>query len=187
MEIRKRLQRKLIDKKGFGLIEAVVIFLFVMILISVAFEYLRVQIIANGVRDSFERASLTVAAENYNEVYAGFREEYNIGGFYDGGPAGGGNQDEVPEWVAINDYGDVEDELRDLLKLKEVDNAIKNDKDNYTLENIQVEVNNSSVNAGGRYEIRGKLKLILPLHFAGVKIMDINLPVSIQTAYTPKY
>lgn len=186
---RKRLKYKVNEKEGSGVIEAVVLFLFAMLLLSVIFEYIRVQILANGIRDNFERAVLTVASENYDEVYAGFREILYMGGIYEGGPEGGGDIDEEPEWVSINDHGNVEEELQELLKLelKEDTDTYANIKDNYYIENIEVEILNYSHEASGRYEIRGTIQLRLPMYFSGIKVMDISFPINIKTAYTPKY
>jgi hypothetical protein len=176
------------DKGGSGVINGVIIFLFCMLLLSVAFEYLKVQIIAYGIRDNFERAVLTVASENYNEVYAGFREIEYTGGVYEGGPAGGGNIEEIPEWLPLNDYGNVMDELQELLNLVQMeDDTYVSETDNYILNNMNVEVRDQSSDAGGRYEIRGDIRLQVPLYFANIKITDIELPVKIKTAYTPKY
>lgn len=183
------MKSKINEREGSGVIEAVVLFLFTMLLLSVIFEYIRVQILANGVRDNFERAVLTVASENYDEVYAGFREILYTGGIYEGGPEGGGNTDEVPEWVPINDYGNIEEELQELLLL-ELDEEVgtySNTKDNYFLDNLEVEVRNNSMQASGRYEVRGTIQLSVPVYFTGMKVMDITIPINIKTAYTPKY
>lgn len=179
--------KKLKEQEGSGVIEAVVLFLFAMILLSVLFEYIRIQILANGVRDSFERAVLTVASENYNEVYAGFREVEYMGGIYEGGPEGGGYAGEIPEWLPLNDYGNVAEELQELLNLEIEESLYINVKDNYTLDNIQVEIRNNSFESAGRYEIKGMIKMHIPIYFSGIKVMDTTIPVGIKTAYTPKY
>ncbi len=183
-----KLINKIKTKDGSGIIDGVIILLFCMLLLSIAFEYLKVQIIAYGIRDNFERAVLTVASENYNEVYAGFREIEYTGGVYEGGPAGGGNIEEIPEWLPLNDYGNVIDELQELLNLEQTeDETYVSENDNYVVDNMIVEVRDYSSDAGGRYEIRGVIRLHVPLYFVKIKITDIELPIKIKTAYTPKY
>ena len=45
----------------------------------VTFEYMRLMIVAQGVRDSVQSAIVDVATENWDEAYAGLREGYSGG------------------------------------------------------------------------------------------------------------
>ena len=48
-----------------------------LILACVTFEYMRLMIVAQGVRDSVQSAIVDVATENWDEAYAGLREGYH--------------------------------------------------------------------------------------------------------------
>lgn len=50
-----------------------------LILACVVFEYMRLVIVAQGVRDSVQSAIVAVATENWDEAYPGLREGYSGG------------------------------------------------------------------------------------------------------------
>lgn len=189
MEIKHltKIRRKLKEKEGSSIILLIVVFFVGMVLLSVAYEYIRVQIIAGNIKDSFERAILTVASENYDEVYAGFREEKGTGGEYEGGPEDGGNATELPEWISLNDDGDVEDELSDLLSLDQEENYLYSDKDKYRLSDIIVKAKNADSTPSGKYEIVGSIKITLPIYLCGAIETNIEINRKVTTAYTAKY
>ena len=183
--LRHKLFKKLKENTGAGEIKVAILFLAMMIIFSVIFEYVRVQIYASNVRDSFERAILTVASENYNEVYAGFREIEIYGGEYAGGPAGGDDSDAIPEWIPIYDRGNVADELMELLALDEIDSG-RELTGEYDISDILILVKDS-YSGGGRYDVRGEMKLRLPVYFLGVIEQHIELNIVVKTGYTAKY
>ncbi|MGB8454364.1 MAG: hypothetical protein WCD89_18795 [Anaerocolumna sp.] len=180
-------RKKLKEKSGVGVIHAAIIFLISMLLLSVLYEFIRIQIVANNIRDSYERAILTVGSENYNEVYSGFREYDYTGGEYQGGPYSRSNIDEMPEWEALNDYGNISEELMELLFLIEKDNTLVSEKDGYELSDIQVLVNNAEYAASGKYEIKGTITMTVPIYLSKVQVTNVEIPLRVMTAYTPKY
>jgi hypothetical protein len=94
------------NKDGNVAIQAVVVILVLLLIFSVVSEYMRLQIIAKGVRDAVQSAVISVATENYDEVYNGLREGYS------GGYALSGDS-----WVSHIDEGAVMNELTMLLGL----------------------------------------------------------------------
>ena len=180
-------RKKIKEKGGMGVIHAAIIFLTSMLLLSVVYEFIRIQIVANNIKDSYERAILTVGSENYNEVYSGFREYDYTGGVFQGGPYSRSNIDAIPEWEALNDYGNISEELMELLSLIPKDNTLTNEKDGYELSEIQVLVNNAVYAASGKYEIKGTIVMKMPIYLSKVKVIDIEIPLRVSTAYTPKY
>lgn len=184
----KRMRSFLRDQRGSGELMIVVLFMVGMILFSVVFEYIRVQIYASNIRDSFERAIRTVASENYNEVYAPFRELESSGGEYAGGAAGGGNRNETPEWMPMNDIGDVRDELLELLSLEEksAGNLLVGDYE-YELSDIVVYVKDAAVSGSGKYEVEGRIQVKLPIYFLGAIERKVSIQLKVKTAYSAKY
>jgi hypothetical protein len=183
----KKLILKIRDKSGSGEVQAVVIFFIGMMLLSVAFEFVRIHIISANIRDSFIRSIRTVASENYDEVYSGFKEKIFSGGYYVGGAGGGGDLNDIPEWVPMNDTADVYDELSELLDLDTENEILFSEKDNYTLFDIDILVNDSNVASSGKYEAKGSIKVKVPIHFGGVKVSNVNLTLKVTTAYSKKY
>lgn len=55
------------------------IILAVIILSCAVFEYLRLMVIASGVRDAVQSAVIDVATENWDDAYNGLREGYSGG------------------------------------------------------------------------------------------------------------
>ncbi len=69
----------LINKSGSGAPLILAIVLVTIILSTAVFEYMRLLIVAQGVRDSVQSAIIDVAAKNWDEVYHGLREGYSGG------------------------------------------------------------------------------------------------------------
>ncbi|MDA3845705.1 MAG: hypothetical protein PF505_04045, partial [Vallitaleaceae bacterium] len=67
------------NKDGNVAIQAVVVVLVLLLVFSVVSEYLRLQMIAQGVRDAVQSSVISVASENYDVVYHGLREGYSGG------------------------------------------------------------------------------------------------------------
>ena len=70
MEV-KNIRRILKEKKGNALPLACAIVLALIIIFSAVSEYMRLQIIAKGVRDALQTSVIAVAAQNYDDVYNG--------------------------------------------------------------------------------------------------------------------
>ena len=69
-----KLKKVLSDKKGSSTPLIVAIVLAIIILSGAAFEYMRLMIVAVGVRDAVQSAVIDVATENWDKAYNGLRE-----------------------------------------------------------------------------------------------------------------
>ena len=183
----EKLKNKLAETEGATFLGTVVLFLAGMVFFAILFEFVRVKLVVANVKTSYERAVRTVASENYNEVYAGFREEVSAGGQYSGGPEGGGDEQEVPEWEPLHDNGDIENELAELLDLEEENGKLASKESGYSLSNFRVSVKDASDSSLHRYEIAGQLKVNVTFSVAGIAASSVELPVKIQTKYAEKY
>lgn len=67
------------DRSGSGIPLTVAAVLAVLILSCAVYEYLRLSIIASGVRDAVQSAIISVATENYSNVYPSLRQSYSGG------------------------------------------------------------------------------------------------------------
>ena len=75
----KKIQEVLKNKSGQGVPMILAVVLCCLILACVTFEYMRLMIVAQGVRDSVQSAIVDVATENWDEAFAGLREGYSGG------------------------------------------------------------------------------------------------------------
>ena len=73
----KKIREVLKDNSGQGVPMILAVVLCCLILACVTFEYMRLMIVAQGVRDSVQSAIVDVATENWDEAYAGLREGYS--------------------------------------------------------------------------------------------------------------
>ena len=72
-----RLKTVLKDRSGQGTPMILAVVVCCLILACVVFEYMRLMIVAQGVRDSVQSAIVAVATENWDEAYPGLREGYS--------------------------------------------------------------------------------------------------------------
>jgi len=174
--------KKLLKQENGSTVVDVAIWTFaILVIFSFVYEYLRVNVICFNLKDTFENAVKNVLSENYDEVYAGFRESTAIGGQFEGGPEGAADE-ESPEWINLVDYGDVEQEMENLLS---VDSREKG-TDLYSIKNIKIIVQNSNESRNHKYEVNGSMKIIVPIKLVGVTV-DANVPVVVKFFYNEMY
>lgn len=178
MEIKKILKQD----EGSTVIDVAVWVLVILIIFSVVFEFIRVQIISYNLKDTFENAVKTVVSENYNEVYAGFRESIAIGGQYEGGPEGASGDEEEPEWIDLNDYGDVEQEITELLCVE----SLETGDGSYSISSIKIKVQNASESESGKYEINGSMKVTVLIRIVGITV-KASVPIRVKSVYNEMY
>ena len=92
----KKLRSKLTEKEGNGYPYAIAIALCMIFIFIGISEYVRLMIIAQGVRDAVQSSVIAVNVGNYDEVYDGIREGYS-----------GSYRLSNGSWVAVFDRGDV--------------------------------------------------------------------------------
>ena len=93
--------KKLSNKSGNALPLACAIVICLLLISSVIMEYIRLTVIANGVRDELQASVISVSTQNYDKVYNGLREGYS----------GGYNKMTGGAWQEKLDYGDIYAEL----------------------------------------------------------------------------
>ena len=101
-----RLKTVLKDRSGQGTPMILAVVVCCLILACVVFEYMRLVIVAQGVRDSVQSAIVAVATENWDEAYPGLREGYS-----------GGYQLSGSSWTKNVTTGNVYDRLQQVLGL----------------------------------------------------------------------
>lgn len=177
----KRAVALLKDQRGnmMPLVVAVTICM-LMIILGIS-EYMRVVIIAAGIKDAMESAIISTVNDNYNEVYHSVREGYAAGYEPDG-----------DSFSASVDYGDIYSRMSFLLGLKEDEDGyvrINNGEEKeYKLSNLSVSIPNTALGIdGGFYYADATIRLEVPIRFVGKIITHMSINLKVRAAYTEKF
>jgi hypothetical protein len=167
------------DKSGNAALFAIIIILCLMLLFTVISEYLRLQIIASGVRDALQSSVIAVATENYDEVYNGLREGYS----------GGYQLIETDQWEEQVDSGAVLTKLSDKLGLIE-GTKYAGVYMEYQLSDLDIQINNApfaTSDNDSRFEAEAWVTLTVPLSFGWDHLPPMEIRLKVDAGYSPKF
>lgn len=170
---------KLKNKDGSAVIIACIVVICLLLLFTVISEYLRLQIIAKGVRDAVQSSVISVAIENYDDVYNGLREGYS----------GGYELDSNDRWKSKVDEGAVLSNLNDVLGLKNGEKYTGSQLE-YTISNLDINILNTPLAPSGnskKFESEVWLSLEIPLSFGWDKLPPLKIRMKVNAGYTPKF
>lgn len=177
----RKINRLLHEKKGNMVPLAAAVAIVTLFIILGATEYMRIMIIAAGIRDATESAVISVINDNYAEVYHSVREGYAAG--YE--PEGEG-------FAASVDYGDVYGRLCYLLGLQEDGSGfvrINNGGEReYRISELNVYLPNTGLaSGGGTYYAEATLKVEVPVRFGGRIVSNMTINLKGKAAYREKF
>jgi hypothetical protein len=181
----KRILKILKDRRGMAAFPlAAAVTLCLLLIFAGISEYLRLLIIAQGVRDAVQGAVIETVTQNYDNVYQGAREGYS--GAYR--PMAGDFEESL-------DYGDIYDRLDDTLGLtRRGGRHVKSNPDGSTefgVWGLSVAIRNAPIAAGDtaseRFEADCEIKLEAPVSFAGKVLPPMRITVKTSAGYTPKF
>ena len=177
----ERVLKKISDRSGNALPLACAIVITVLLISSAIMEYIRLNIIADGVRNALQASIISVSTSNYDEVYNGLREGYSGGYKRNGG-----------SWEEWLDNGDIYVELDSLLGLNSSHEKISRGRIEYSLSGLQVNIKNtplapSDPNFMGKFEAEAKITIEAPLSFGWNAIPPLKLTIKTTAGYTPKF
>ena len=167
------------NKDGNAALMACVIVLCLLLVFSVISEYLRLRLIANGVRDAVQSSVISVVTENYDDVYNGLREGYS----------GGYSLDHNDAWASQVDSGSVLANLSNVLNLIGSSKYVGSDLE-YTISEIQVNVINATFapnNNTSKFEAEVFINLSVPLSFGWYHLKPLEIRMKVNAGYTPKF
>jgi len=172
------------SKSGNSYPLAIAIALSIVIISCGAFEYMRLMLIAQGVRDGVQSAIISVATENYDDVYASLREGYS-GGYVNNG---GGFTEQL-------DLGDVYARLDSVLGLRRQGAYhVKYAEDvmEYRISNLNVHVANapfapSDRGTAQKFQAEATIHLEVPLSFGWSNLPPMTINLRCIAGYTPKF
>lgn len=179
-----RLRQILKNQKGssFSLIVAVVL-VAVMLLCAIS-EYLRLLIVAQGVRDAVQEAVISTVNDNYDDVYHGVREGYS-----------GAYQPSSGDFAESLDYSDIYGRLDSLLGLTEQDGYHAQYNEDGSMEfriwDLKVEIENAPFAAGDHPENRFvadcEIRLEVPVSFGGQLLPPMQMTLRTSAGYIPRF
>lgn len=180
-----KLKKILLDKSGLAAPLACAIVLALVIIMSGVIEYLRLQIIANGVRDSLQSAVTSVATQNYSKVYSGLREGY----------AGGYEISLEDIWNGSTDTGNVLENLDNTLGLSSSGSdqlKMTGSKLEYKLYDMSTSIVNVPFAPGvpdnaNKFTVNVKITLEVPVYFGGVELFRMKTNLNVKAGYTAKF
>lgn len=167
------------NNQGSAAVIACVLTLCLLLIFTAGSEYLRLQLMARGVRDAVQSAIIAVAVENYDEVYNGLREGYS----------GAYRLDSQGDWYQNVDEGAVMEELNALLGLRN-GRKYSQAQIEYQLSNLQVTVENTSFaleNPIERFQACATWTMTVPLGFGWEHLPPLNIDMQVQAGYSPKF
>ena len=160
------------------------IVLVVIILSCAVFEYMRLMVIASGVRDAVQSAMIDVATKNWDDAYNGLREGYS-GGYTLSGT----------DWVVKLDTGDVYSRLESTLGVKkEGAKYVKYTGPDveYTLSDLSVSMQNAplapaSTSGISQLSATGTVDVEVPLSFGWRHLPPLKITMKLKGGFTPKF
>ena len=142
-----RLREILRDRKGNGFPLAIAITLALVIIFCGISEYIRLLIIAQGVRDAVQTAVISTVNDNYDDVYHGVREGYS-----------GGYQPMAGDFEESLDYGDIYGRLEEVLGLSYQGGTrvkfTEDGKTEFRVWGLDVDIENAPLAGGDRASTR---------------------------------
>lgn len=180
----KKVAKILKDRSGQGAPLILAVVLVCLILSCVIFEYMRLMIVAQGVRDAAQSAIIDVATENWDEAYPGLREGYS-----------GGYQLSGSTWYENVSNGNVYGRMRQVLGLEyENGNYVKYSGEalEYRVSGLRLDVENTPLapsNAGGitQLNVTGTITVSVPLSFGWGHLPPMEITMRLKSSYVPRF
>lgn len=168
---------------GYPLVIAAV--LAILIISCAIFEYMRLVIIATGVRDAVQSSIIAVATENYAQVYNGLREGYS----------GGYTLTAADTWSEQFSTCDVYARLDQTLGLTVQGNKhIKyaGTEEEFAVSGLNISVQNApfapaSPSTVSKFEAEGTITLEVPFSFGWHALPPMKSTLTVKAGYTPKF
>lgn len=175
----QKLKNILFSKRGSTVLYAAAILLGCAIIGSAAMEYRQGYIIARGVNEMMEKATVTMATNNSYNSYSGVRESRSNAFSADG----------VGGWNDRADTGDLKRQLCKMFDFQVSGNSLIN----YSTSGLEYELNINSLtvhnelttNNALRFEVKYQLRV--PFRFMGKEIVKVEINRKASSSLTPKF
>jgi hypothetical protein len=173
------------SKKGMSYPLAIAVALSIVIISCGAFEYIRLMLIAQGIRDGVQSAIISVSTGNYSDVYASIREGYS-GGYVNNGDG----------WDEQINIGDVYGRLDSLMGLQHQGayhvKYVDGDVMEYRVSNLNMDIINAPFAPSNRDEAQkflaeATIYLEVPLSFGWSRLPPMRITLHCKAGWTPRF
>lgn len=172
------------EKKGASFPLIVAVALALAVVMCGITEYMRLMIIASGVRDAVQSAVIATANDNYKNVYHGVREGYS-----------GGYEISGSSWTDSLDYGDIYDRLDRALGLEKIGGVhvkYAGERVEFKFSNLSVDIINapfapSNPDGVQKFLADAAITLEVPVSFGGKSLPPMRINLKVKAGYTPKF
>lgn len=179
-----RFKQAIRDRRGISFPLIIAVTLSLVILLCGVSEYLRLLIVAQGVRDAVQEAVISTVNDNYDDVYHGVREGYS-----------GAYQPMAGDFEESLDYGDIYGRLDALLNLTNQSGYhvqyTEDGKMEFRVWDLSVDLQNASFasadSAGNRLIADCEIELEVPVSFGGRLLPPMRMTVKVSAGYTPRF
>ena len=170
------------SKRGSSFPVVVAVTLALVIVFCGISEYIRLMIVAQGVRDAVQSAVISTINDNYDDVYHGVREGYS-----------GAYRPSAVDFEESLDYGDIYSRLDQLLGLrKENGYHVKyaGDDVEFRLSDLYVDLDNMPLAPANPDNSKGLLadafiRLEVPISFGGKNLPPMVINLRVKAKYMP--
>ncbi|ASA23414.1 hypothetical protein [Paenibacillus donghaensis] len=174
----------LTNKSGNGFPLVVAIVLAILMFSCAIFEYMRLTIIASGVRDAVQSSIIAVVAENYSNVYSSLRQSYS------GGYLRSGN-----EWQEQVSIGHIYPQLQENLGLTQQGTRyakLIGDQAEYSVSGLNVTLINApfaplSPSTTEQFTAEALIQLEVPLSFGWGHLPPMKAELHVKAIYMPRF
>ncbi len=170
------------DKRGASSPMTIALVLGLLLFICAIWEFFRLGIIVQGVREGLQEAVIAVVVSNYDDTYNGLREGYS-----------GGYRREDGQWVEMIDYDDVYRRLDRLLGTQEEGGyhvKVCDGGFEYRISGLILEIENVPLtpgNAEQNFQADIRIQMEIPLSFGWGLVPPLIMEVRTKAAYMPKF
>lgn len=182
--MRKKMKYILKDRRGFSFPLVVAVALALVILLCGISEYLRLCIIASGVRDAVQSAVVATVTDNYSNVYHGVREGYS-GGYLPSGSF----------WTGSVSTGDIYGRLDQTLGLRNENGAHVKEAagaEEFKISGLSVTIQNAPLAPSNpanspAFVADATIQLEVPVSFGGKALPPMHATLKVQAKYMPVF
>ena len=176
----RKIKKILKNKRGESTPMTIAVVLAILLFATVSWEFFRLGIVVQGVRDALQSSVISVATTNYDETYNALREGYS------GGYVLSGNS-----WQTNLDYYDVYSRMDDILgthtsggyHIKEQPNGYE-----YRFNNLNIDIENTGLrNTNKEFEADVSVDIEVPLSFGWDMLPPLTMEIRTKAAYMPKF
>ena len=175
---------KLRNCRGDGSVLAIVMVLVIVLIASGVWEFMRLHLIASGVRDALQSAIIAVATANYDDLYNGLREGYS-----------GGYELNDDHWDVNIDIGDLYYQIDSTLGLKRQNGRHEKLSEGhleYSVSGLRIQMFNApfapaNSESSTRFRTSAEIDLEVPLSFGCQMLPPLRTKLHAEAIYVPKF